>query len=240
MTKLSPKALNAVFTVAIVILLLPFGVDIFRGVMNGRREASLGGTDASKITLIDGAELFSEAEDEKLRDDMIPVTSFYPVAVVTTSDTGGVSTPSYAARTYRSVFGGSDGIVFLIDMDNRYLYLYTSDSNTRLSAEKCDSITDNVYRYASAGDYVLCAEKALEQTRQVMAGISIPQPMKHMSNALVALSAALLGVFVYAVSKTGIKPPQEVYQLDPNRKKSIRISNVTSKLIRTYTYSNSS
>ncbi|MBO4413145.1 MAG: hypothetical protein J5830_00420, partial [Clostridia bacterium] len=67
MTKLSPRALNALFVMAIIVLLLPFALDAYRSLRNEKIGASLGGTDSSKITVEDGADLFTDAEEAKIR-----------------------------------------------------------------------------------------------------------------------------------------------------------------------------
>jgi len=240
MRKLSNRALTVAALIAVLVLLAPFALDLYRSKKNERINAETAGTDASAVTLLDGADLLSDEEEAALRGTMTPVTAFYPVAFVSTDDAEGLTANLYAESAFYQLYGDGEGILFLIDMDNRYLYLYTSDSNTALSKAKCDSITDNVYRYASVGDYARCARETFSQVYQVMAGIRIPQPMKHASNALIALCAALFCMFVAAISATAIKSPRKVYQLDKNSEKTVNLSNVSATLTRTYRYSNSS
>lgn len=240
MFKIGDRLLNFLFIISILLLLLPFGFDIYNNIKKEELSGSFGDTDVSKVIIYDQARLLSKEETDELYKVMEPITAFYPVAFVSTMNTFGTTTAGYAIETFRSMFKNGEGILFLIDMNNRYLYLYTSNSNMKLSVSKCDSITDNVYRYASGGDYYTCAAKTFEQVYQVMSGISIPQPMKHMSNALIALCISLFAVFCVAIKKTQMKKPEEVYQLDKNMKKSIVMDNVIKKVTRTYSYSNSS
>lgn len=61
-----------------------------------------------------------------------------------------------------------------------------------MTSSYADTITDNVYRYASSGDYYTCAYKVFEQELALLKGSKISQPMKYISNALLAIVAALL------------------------------------------------
>ncbi|MBQ7172263.1 MAG: TPM domain-containing protein [Clostridia bacterium] len=240
MRKLSNRALTVVSLIAVLVLLSPFALDLYRAKKNEAISASLEGVNDSAVTILDGADLLTDEEETELRKTMTPVTAFYPVAFLSTDDAEDLTTESYAKIAFRQIFENGEGILFVIDTDNRYLYFHTSDSNTTLSAAKCDTIADNVYSYASDGDYARCAREAFSQVYQVMSGIKIPEPMKHASNALIALCVALFSMLVAAVATTSIKSPREVYQLDKNGQKKIKLHNVTAKLTRTYRYSNSS
>ena len=240
MFKIKDRTLNILMIIAIAVLLFPFASDLVRALVINSDNKGQSGISSQKVTIVDGADILTTAEEASLRDVMEPITEFYPVALVTTDDTGGRTTYSFAVSSFHELFKDSGGILFLIDMDNRYLYLYTSDSNTKLSTERCETITDNVFRYASSGDYYSCAEQAFLQVYRVMSDASIPEPMKHMSNALIAVCLSLLIVFIAATVKTKIKSPGEVYQLDKNILKSVNVKNFSSRLIRTYRYSNSS
>ncbi len=49
-----------------------------------------------------------------------------------------------------------------------------------------------MYRYASGGDYFSCADEAFQQIFALLQGNRIAQPMKYISNALLAVILALL------------------------------------------------
>ncbi len=55
-----------------------------------------------------------------------------------------------------------------------------------------DTITDNVYPYATDGDYYQCAVQVYGQAFALLKGNRIAQPMKYISNALLAMILALL------------------------------------------------
>jgi uncharacterized protein len=234
-------ALNTVLIIAVIVLALPFILDIIRSSSSAEALAELPPENEADVYIDDGAGLFGEEQYAQVKAAMLRVTSLYPVALVTTGDTGGYyTTESYAVSKFRDLYGSGKGILFVIDMQNRYLYLYTDNGNSKLSVSKCDTVTDNVYMYARNGDYTKCATETFSQVFDVMADIAIPQPMKHMSNLLIAVSASLFAVFVYAYKKTRIKSPGEVYQLDKDMKKLININNADATLKRSYRISHSS
>lgn len=149
------------------------------------------------VLLQDEAELLDQEEETQLANEMKEITS-YGNAVLKTISYNSYSASSYAEDFYYDIFGQSSGTLFLIDMDNRELYLFNNgDISYTVTSAYSDSITDNVYRYASREDYYNCASKAFEQVQSLLAGRRIAQPMKYLSNALLALIlAALINYFL--------------------------------------------
>ena len=85
-----------------------------------------------------------------------------------------LSTESYIKEFYRENFGNESGIVFLIDMDNRYIYLFSDgDIYDVVTKRYAEIITDNIYQYASDGEYYVCAYKAFEQVLDLLEGKDI-------------------------------------------------------------------
>lgn len=119
--------------------------------------------------VFDDAGLFSRdetAELEEMIEDVRDETGF-DAAVMTTDDAQGKSARMYAADRYDELdLGvGSDrsGVLFLIDMDNREIYLLTTGKAIRIfTDDRIDAILDEVYGYARDGDYAAGAETALE------------------------------------------------------------------------------
>ena len=127
---------------------------------------------------------------------------FASTAFVTVPETGSSSSVLTKARSWGdSVFGAaSPYTVFMIDMSTRRLGIYSSRSvYSLLNTGRANTITDNVYRYASLGDYAGCAEEAFTEMAQIMRGEKIAQPMKIASNVLLALICSILISYVLAV-----------------------------------------
>ena len=76
---------------------------------------------------------------------------------------------------------------------------------------KANTITDNIYRYATREEYYLCAEHAFEEILSVLKGQRIAQPMKYLSNALLALILSVLLNFSWLKARAKkLKPKRAV------------------------------
>lgn len=145
------------------------------------------------IYLDDWADLLNDEEEQDLLEIMQPITTYGNVAFVSIATNPEGDTKAYAQSYYQERFGYSSGTVFLIDMDERYLWIYSNGEIYKtITTSYANTITDNVYSYASDGDYFRCASKAFEQINTLLEGRHIAQPMKYISNALLAIVIALL------------------------------------------------
>lgn len=145
-----------------------------------------------RVVIEDGAELLTEEQETTLAEVMENITVYGNVAFATVAENS--FTAEYYARTfYQSQFGTSSGTLFLIDMDNRMLWIHSDGAIYKvITASYANTITDNVYRYASDEEYYECAAEAYRQIFALLEGQKIAQPMKYISNALLAMILALL------------------------------------------------
>ncbi len=236
---ISKRTLTWLLIAAVVIMLIPFAYDLYVERSNAAADASLH-MQPDKAYMMDEADILTPQEEAKLTADMLPVTAFYPTAFVTTEDTGGTSAERYSLAVYDRLFSREEkgGILFLFDFDTadsdgRQIYIRVSNDSAKLSVDKCNTITDNVFRYARDGKYYECASKAFYQINEVLSSRPVPQPMKHMSNLLISVCLALLIVFVVSSARTQIKRPGVVYQLDKNARHDVRLAETSKTLIRT-------
>lgn len=143
-----------------------------------------------EVRIVDQADLLSAGEEAKLTEDMKPITKYGNVAFVSLQINDS-STATYA-KNHALEFIGSNGSLFLIDMDNREIYIYSKGDVWRaVTNSKARSITDNVYRHASKGRYYVCASEAFRQITGTLEGRSIPEPMKIISGILLSLLIGL-------------------------------------------------
>lgn len=131
-----------------------------------------GGDLTEDVRIYDQAGLFGDQERMQLETEISSLKQEMnmDVVVVTTDDSEGKSAQKYAEDFYvKGNFGtGRDysGILFLIDMDNRELYVApVGKMNRYITDERVEKILDNVYDGASAGDYEECVKVFLEDTR---------------------------------------------------------------------------
>lgn len=143
------------------------------------------------ILLDDQADLLTDAEETKLKKDMEAITEYGNVAFVSISVNPEYSTKRYAEKYFEEHFGYSSGVIFLIDMDDRYIWIYSNGEIYKtITTSYANTITDNVYDYASDEEYYTCASEAFSQINTLLEGRRIAQPMKYISNALLALVLA--------------------------------------------------
>lgn len=158
-----------------------------------------------KLKIIDDAELFSDDEEVKLKDQMISLTSYGNIILVTLKENS-MSTAGYAEYYYHKEYGTSSGSIFVIDMDNRNVYIFSDGANYRtITKRKATSITDNVYTYATAEQYYKCASKVFEQMLTLLEGGKIAEPMRHISNFVLAITTAFFINFFIVLACSKVK-----------------------------------
>lgn len=120
----------------------------------------------------DLADLFSDEEEEWLSEEAgrLRERMEMDAAIVTTDDNDG-SAEEFADGFYEAAgFGtGEDhsGILFLIDMDNRELYLSTEGRMLRyMTDSRVEAVLDDVYGYAADQDYYGAAMAFLEDVER--------------------------------------------------------------------------
>ena len=159
----------------------------------------------NKIIIEDDASLLSSDEIKQLKDDMLPLTEYGNVAFKTIN-INETYTSNYAATYYYEQFGQKSGTLFLIDMDKREIYIYSDGSNKNIiTSRKATIITDNIYRYASRGEYYKCAKEAFNEINTLLAGGKIMEPMRHISNIFIAIIFGFLLNFLILVKHTKMR-----------------------------------
>lgn len=163
-------------------------------------------TTGYRALIEDKANLLDDSERKTLLSEMEKITA-YGNAAFNTIDANTSTADSYAAGYYHNKFNSDSGTLFLIDMDNRKVFVFSDgDIYKTVTKTYANIITDNVYTYASKADYYTCASKVFEQVYDLMEGRRIAQPMKYISNILLAIVLALLlnyiVVRIYARQKT--------------------------------------
>ncbi|MCR5801002.1 MAG: TPM domain-containing protein [Lachnospiraceae bacterium] len=165
------------------------------------------------ILIEDDAELLTRDEVARLTEYMKPVTEYGNAVFKSISDNPYSSTESYARNYYDNLMGDDSGAIFVVDMDERYLWLELDGAiYKKLGKSFANTITDNTYTYASKGDYYTCAQMTFEQVYKVLDGQRIAQPMKYASNLLLSILLALMINFgiVNRASKLKGSPASEL------------------------------
>jgi uncharacterized membrane protein YgcG/predicted RNA-binding Zn-ribbon protein involved in translation (DUF1610 family) len=168
-----------------------------------------------QLIVNDEADLFSETELKSLEEEMAKTTEWGNAAVITTDYNDESSTRIYTQNQYYTLFENQSGAVFVIDMDNREIYLCTNGAIYKtVTSAYANTITDNVYRYASKSQYGKCATQTFVQINTLMGGAKIAQPMKYVSNALLALFFAFMFNYFFIKIFAAARKPSRSALLD--------------------------
>ncbi|MBQ3705361.1 MAG: TPM domain-containing protein [Clostridia bacterium] len=155
----------------------------------------------------DDAGLLTAEEEETLYQDMLPLCT-YGTPMFWTTEEAFINFERQADDFYHQRLGrGQSGVLFVINMGVRQLTIFADGEIYRtVTNDEAETITDNVYRLAREGDYYACASSAFSQVKSLLQGERIARPMKIISNALLALVLALLGVYLYIRARYETRP----------------------------------
>lgn len=185
-----------IFSFVLIAALFPF---------EAKAERYTNDDNGNYIIIEDDAGLLTSDERLQLVDDMKDISRYGSVAFKTI-DQNSSTAKSYAENYSYEMFKNASSMVFLIDMDNRQLIIScTGDIHKTITVAKSNTITDNVYRMASRGDYYGCAKATFEQALKLLEGQAIAEPMKHVSNAILSLIIAMLIFFVVITTSSRAK-----------------------------------
>lgn len=164
------------------------------------------GSSKYKIVYDDGAGIIKSGKEDIIAA-MEKLSFCGNVGFITTDDITKSGTDFFKEEYFRQ-FGSESGAIFYIDMYDRNLYIWTDGQlGDKLTIGACNTITDNVYRDASAGNYTQATLKAFDLMYRKAQSMTIPQPMKYTCNAIVALFASLFIVYLIIRSLNKEKMP---------------------------------
>ena len=155
-----------------------------------------------EAVVLDDLGLLSKSEREKLLEDMKPLLKFGNIAFWTTNEYTSQEVKQ-AQQKRRSLFELESASILVINMNVRRISIQSyGEMYDVITTTRANEITNYVRNYGTRGEYYDLARIAFGQMEQLMRGNRIARPMKHFSNACIALMAGLivmfLGVFRYA------------------------------------------
>jgi uncharacterized protein len=134
------------------------------------------GTLASYEKVYDQARLFSEEEQSELNEQARALSeqTQMDVVIVTTNDSLGKSSSQYALDYYDEhgfgYQGTLDGILYLLNMDEREVYIFTRDKGTDYIDDlRVEQLLDLIYPLLVDQQYYKSAQTFLEEVRSMMA-----------------------------------------------------------------------
>jgi uncharacterized protein len=159
-------------------------------------ETALADENGNRIIIEDEADLFTDAQEADLRRQLEGILPYGSAAIVT-NDAYNYDAKALSEEKFREYFNRDSATLLLIDMYNRRIQIFSDGAIYKtVSSVKADEITDNIYTYATDGDYYMAAKKAFEQIETVLSGGRITTPMKYATNAAFAIGIVLLINFI--------------------------------------------
>lgn len=213
---------------------------------------------AEESYVYDRAELMSEAERLELHAMAMKLSDDWETNFVaaTTDDTQGKTTQEYADDFYDELFqedDEEDGILYLIDMEHREIYVSTSGLAIRyLTDERIEWVLDEIYPHVVDGDYYMAFVEGMSRTRDFLReGIprdqyhydvetgeidAYKEPMKlTVGEVLLALFAGLIPAAVtIGIIKAKYQLKFEDFHYDAYTDSDIRLSVKSDRLVNTF------
>lgn len=148
------------------------------------------------IIIEDDANLLTDIEKQELRSYMAALSEYGYVMLKTTDIANDSSSLRYIKNYYYSKLGNKSGVAFYIDMDNRQLCACATGGLDRIiTNSKCDTIMDNVYTYATRGEYFECAKETFTEMNRLLSGGRIAESMKYYCNAILSIMISLFASY---------------------------------------------
>ncbi len=168
-----------------------------------------------EILVDDEADLLTYEEEKQLVDDMKDCSDYGFILFVSIDKNEFGNVDKNAQDYYRSRIPDENGVMLFIDMDVRKICVYSEGDLQRVvTSSKASIITDNIYTYATEGDYYTTARKGFEQISSVLDGGRIAQPMKYISNACLAILISLIINYFFARTVSKKAKPSDYQIID--------------------------
>ena len=165
-----------------------------------------------EIYIYDEENLLSEKEIGKLVQHMVPITRYGNAGFITYQ----IEEGDYEGATgdiYNGLFGRSSGTLLMIDMNHRKLVLHSDgDISKVITNSYANTITDNIYRMAGKGNYYGAASEAFREINTLLEGNRIAQPMRHITNGLLAVILSTL-ILYFVTLLTSLQKKAEAEEI---------------------------
>ena len=179
----------------------------------------------------DYADLLTDEEENELYYVMEEGTGSGNMVFMTIDDSEGYASKDYIEVVYQTtdVFKGTDAVIYLIDMDNRLLWITGYGSLKKLvTPDYANLITDNVYKYAKSEDYATCAITGYRQIIQRISGARVSGALRGVGNLCIAVIIAEVLCFTFAYLSSAARKAKDREILD-NVERIINIQNPSVK-----------
>ena len=151
--------------------------------------------------IADEADLLSAEEETKLLDEMYPLTEYANIAVYTVDTYTNLKDYERAKKKRVELFGtNADAAIFTIDMYLRRIVIQRRGNMEKFfNNSRANNITNNVASMATQKKYYSVCSTAMRQMLAVIQERNVPEPMRYLSNGVIALMLGCIAAFVTAV-----------------------------------------
>ena len=187
-----------------------------------------------RALILDELGLLTDSERSQLLEDMKPITEFGHVAFWSTKDYAR-SEVEQARLKRRELFGMESGAILAINMNIRKVSIQSYGTiNHTISKAQANTITNNVRNYLTRGEYYQGAKKAYGQIYTLLVKGRIPQPMKYFSNAVIALTAAMILMLFFVLRHaSSFEKPDAIKVIETGAIPAALLYHASSRLTRT-------
>lgn len=181
---------------------------------------------ADGYLIFDGADLFNTEERGELNQRLQYISDLYDmdILIVTTEDAQGKNSRNYADDYFD--YGGYgrnesyDGMLFLIDLDNREIYISTSGRAIEyLNDRDIENILDKVFeRGILEGDFHMASSTFIDQTNSILNKKLGENTLTYLE-AFVSLTIGIVGAlafFIIVENKYKFKNARKVFDYQKN------------------------
>ena len=145
-----------------------------------------------RAVIVDELGLLTDSERSALLMDMLPVTEYGNLAFWST-DAYASNEIEQARLKRKELFGFESASIFAVNMNIRRVSIQSyGEMYDVITKSRANTITNNIRNYLTREDYYNGARIAFEQIGTLMHDGRIPQQMKYLSNACIALLIALM------------------------------------------------
>lgn len=163
-----------------------------------------------EVYIDDRSGLMTENERESLREQLSGLNVYGNMVFLDTGYHSYSSAQKYAEARYRDLCGMEPGVVFLIDMYNREIWLAATGSpKNKLTSAICYEITDKTYLYATKKDYYACASATFTEVQNILEGGYLLPIMRILISLFLSLIAALVINLIRLASSRTIQSKQQ-------------------------------
>lgn len=168
---------------------------------------------AGTSNVIDNAELLSSYEENMLQE-RIDKYKDASIIILTIDDARGFTSKQYAEHYYESQLTQDDGVILLIDMDNREIYIATTGTYEYKLQGRIDAMLDKAYDNVNNSDYYQAFDSMLDYVDNYSGSVISIQILKPTPESIFFSVLVVIIVAVILITKHNAankKPKASVY-----------------------------